>query len=44
MMIETAKKLAEVRGTSVEHIAQVTASNFEKLCLVRGYTKVSDGN
>jgi TatD DNase family protein len=48
MMVETAKKLAEVRGTSVEHIAQVTASNFDRLCLrtskTTRYTKVSDGN
>jgi TatD DNase family protein len=48
MMVETAKKLAEVRGTSVEHIAQVTAANFGKLCLrtpkTTRYTKVSDGN
>jgi TatD DNase family protein len=48
MMVETAKKLAEVRGTTVEHIAQVTAANFDKLCLrtskTTRYTKVSDGN
>jgi len=48
MMVETAKKLAAVRGTSVEHIAQVTAANFERLCLrapkTTRYTKVSDGN
>jgi TatD DNase family protein len=48
MMVETAKRLAEVRGTSVEQIAQVTAANFERLCLRRPkttrYTKVSDGN
>ncbi len=43
MMVETAKKLAEVRGTTVEHIARITTANFETLCL-SGYTKVSDGN
>jgi TatD DNase family protein len=43
MMVETARKLAEVRGTTMEHIAQVTAANFEKLCPPR-YTKVSHGN
>lgn len=48
MVVETAKRLAEVRGTSVEHIAQVTAANFERLCLrapkTTRYTRVSDGN
>ncbi len=48
MMVETAKKLAEVRGSTVEHIAQVTAANFDRLCLraqkTTRYTKVSDGN
>jgi TatD DNase family protein len=29
MMVETAKKLAEVRGTTVEHIARITTANFE---------------
>jgi TatD DNase family protein len=43
MMVETARKLAELRGTAVEYIAQVTTANFEKLCLSR-YTEVSDGN
>ena len=32
-MIETARKLAEVRGATVEHIACITAANFERLCL-----------
>ncbi len=45
---ETVRKLAEVRGTTAEHIARITTSNFERLCLqprnpVR-YTEVSDGN
>ncbi len=43
MMVETARKLAEVRGTGVDHIAQVTTANFERLCLSR-YTEVSDAN
>jgi TatD DNase family protein len=30
-MIETVRKLAEVRNTTVEHIAQVTSRNFERL-------------
>jgi TatD DNase family protein len=45
---ESVRKLAEVRGTTTEHIARITTSNFERLCLrprneVR-YTGVSDGN
>jgi TatD DNase family protein len=48
MMIETARKLAEVRGTTVEGIAGLTTANFERLCLrpriVTRYTDDSDGN
>ncbi len=52
MMIETARKLAEVRGTTPELIAGITSTNFDRLCLRRGlrpskptrYTEVSDGN
>jgi TatD DNase family protein len=43
MMIETARKLAEVRETTIDRIAAITTTNFEKLCLTR-YTEVSDGN
>jgi TatD DNase family protein len=32
MMVETARKLAEVRETSVEEIAAITTANFERVC------------
>ena len=32
MMAETARRLAEVRGTTPEHIAAITTANFERLC------------
>jgi TatD DNase family protein len=48
MMVETARRLAEVRGTTPEDVAQVTTANFERLCLrprnATRYTEVSDGN
>jgi TatD DNase family protein len=34
-MIETARRLAEVRGVTPEHIAEITTQNFERLCLRR---------
>jgi TatD DNase family protein len=47
-MAETARRLAEVRGVTLEHIANITTANFEHLCLhsrnVTRYTEVSDGN
>lgn len=35
-LVETVRKLAEVRNTSAERIAAITTANFEKLCLRRG--------
>jgi TatD DNase family protein len=32
-IVETARRLAEVRGVTAEHIAAVTTANFERLCL-----------
>ena len=32
-VVETARKLAELRGVSIEEIAQITADNFRRLCL-----------
>jgi TatD DNase family protein len=49
-MVETVRKLAEVRGVTPEHIASVTSANFERLCLGNAqkgsqrYTEISDGN
>jgi TatD DNase family protein len=48
MMIETLKRLAEVRETTPEHIAEVTTANFERLCLqprnLTRYTEKFNGN
>jgi len=32
-MVETARKLAEIRGVTVEHLAEMTTRNFEQLCM-----------
>jgi TatD DNase family protein len=37
-IVETARRLAEVRGTTVEEIGRVTSANFERLCSTR-YTE-----
>ena len=47
-MRETAHRLAELRGVTVEYVAAVTTANFERVCLqprkVNRYTEVSHGN
>jgi len=48
MMIQTAEKLAEIRGTTASRIGEITSTNFERLCLRPSkptrYTDDSDGN
>jgi TatD DNase family protein len=34
-VVETARRLAVVRGTTPESVAEVTTRNFERLCLRR---------
>jgi TatD DNase family protein len=44
-LTETVRKLAEVRGTTPEHIAAITTANFARLCLRPRFTlEGSDGN
>ena len=48
MMVQTARRLAEVRGTTIERVAEITSINFEQLCLrprkATRYTEVSNGD
>jgi TatD DNase family protein len=48
MMVETAARLAEIRGTTPAGVAALTTANFERLCLrpriLTRYTDVSDAN
>lgn len=48
MMRETLNGLAEVRGSTPEHIAWLTSANFDRLCCgprnPTRYTGISDGN
>jgi TatD DNase family protein len=48
MMIQTAEKLADIRGTTPARIGEITGGNFERLCLrprnPTRYTGDSDGN
>ena len=52
MMLETLRKLADVRDTTPESLAALTTANFERLCVYPGlqpriptrYTGVSHGN
>jgi TatD DNase family protein len=37
MMVETARRLAEVRETTLDAIAALTTANFERLCLRRSF-------
>jgi TatD DNase family protein len=43
MMLETLRKLGEIRGTTAEHVAELTTANFNRLCGGR-YTENSNGN
>ena len=35
-LVETARKLAEVRSTAAEYVAEITTRNFERFCLRQG--------
>jgi TatD DNase family protein len=43
MMLETLYRLAEIRASTPERIAELTTANFQRLCLAR-YTGNSHGN
>jgi TatD DNase family protein len=43
MVVETARKLAEIRGTDLDHVAEITTRNFERLCLTRLPMLKTDG-
>jgi TatD DNase family protein len=48
MMLRTAEKLAEIRGTTTSRIGEITSANFDRLCLrprnETRYTGGFDGN
>jgi TatD DNase family protein len=41
-LIETARRLAEVRGTTVERIGELTSANFGRLCLAKQTTRYTE--
>jgi TatD DNase family protein len=43
-MVETAKRMAEVLGITLERVAELTTQNFNRLTSPLSYTGMSDGN